>query len=176
MSSRAGECLITGEMRMSSSEPAVGGYMTPGTRLGTGKAGHRAAPARCTYAPALVIRRLIRDAPALRCRIEPYLIKAAPLRGAGSGAPRAGLLPWRGPSPRRPSRVDTTDLRRSARHADQCSTGADIPAPIIPLAQATRQRAGLTPEARTAQRRRSFRKLAAVPAMAQAPEFRWEAR
>jgi hypothetical protein len=74
--------------------------MTPGTRLGTGKAGHRAAPARCTYAPALVIRRLIRDAPALRCRIEPYLIKAAPLRGAGSGAPRAGLWPWRGPARR----------------------------------------------------------------------------
>ena len=32
MSSRAGACLITGEMRVSSPEPAVGGYVTPGTR------------------------------------------------------------------------------------------------------------------------------------------------
>jgi len=28
------------------------------------------------------------------------MIKTAPLRGAGSGAPRAGLWPWRGPARR----------------------------------------------------------------------------
>jgi hypothetical protein len=33
----------------------------------------------------------------LDCRIEPYLIKAAPLRGTASGAPRAGLWPWKAP-------------------------------------------------------------------------------
>ena len=51
---------------------------------------------------------------------------------------------------RRTRRVDTTDLKRSARHVDQCSTGAVIPAPMIPLAQATWQRADPAPEARTA--------------------------
>ena len=44
-------------------------------------------------------------APATRCRIELYLDQAAPLRGAGSGAPRAGLWPWEAPParPRRPN-------------------------------------------------------------------------
>jgi hypothetical protein len=56
MSSRAGECLITGEMRVASSEPAVGGVRDSRNRLGTGQAGHRPAPARCTYAPALGCR------------------------------------------------------------------------------------------------------------------------
>jgi hypothetical protein len=39
----------------------------------------------------------MRGCHALRCRIEPYVDQAAPLRGAGSGAPRAGLWPWQGP-------------------------------------------------------------------------------
>ena len=33
----------------------------------------------------------------LRCRIVAVLDQAAPLRGAGSGAPRAGLWPWEAP-------------------------------------------------------------------------------
>jgi len=37
-------------------------------------------------------------APAPRCRMRLYLDQAAPLRGTGSGAPRAGLWPWRGPA------------------------------------------------------------------------------
>ena len=44
------------------------------------------------------------------CRIKPYWIKAAPLRGAGSGAPRAGLWPWGGPG-RRARAVPATQLR-----------------------------------------------------------------
>ena len=35
----------------------------------------------------------------LRCRIEPYLIKAAPLRAAAPGHARTGLRPW-GPTRR----------------------------------------------------------------------------
>ena len=33
----------------------------------------------------------------VRPELAPLLIKAAPLRGAGSGAPRAGLWPWEAP-------------------------------------------------------------------------------
>ena len=38
--------------------------------------------------------------PVVHCRIFPYQNQAAPLRGAGSGAPRAGLWPWGGPARR----------------------------------------------------------------------------
>ena len=31
---------------------------------------------------------------ALHCRVEPYLIKAAPLRSVAPGPARAGLRPW----------------------------------------------------------------------------------
>jgi hypothetical protein len=70
-------------------------------------------------------------------------VRRSPRRALALARPRPAR-------PRRPSRVDTTSPKRSVRHVDQCSIRAVIPAPMIPLAQATWQRAGLAPGARTA--------------------------
>ncbi len=55
---------------------------------------------------------------AQHCRIEPFLDQAAPLRGAGSGAPRAGLClgEARPARPRRPQPVGAADLSTLIRH------------------------------------------------------------
>jgi hypothetical protein len=86
---------------------------------------------------APVTMRLRLPAIAMRCRIEPYWNKAAPLRGA-AGAPTAGLRPW---GPARHGRAAAGQARRSiafAQQAGQCAQ-ADFLDPVLSSSQPPRQ-------------------------------------